>query len=253
MSYDDRFNEQLRTDNNRFNELPRALNEDHMSVLFLIDTSGSMGGTPIRNAEAGVNGFRSFLAADQCRDCVDVCVMAFDDRPRVIADWAPVSVMRDISLDAGGTTALYDGVDEAIDKIRERSTVYTQLNITERKPYLIVLSDGYDNASCRDRASVVAHVSNRINGDKLKLFFLGYGDYDRSAAAALTSAGGTKRSLAFEVSGPDAPFSEFFDFVTNSVKAASTSAPGALIHVDTTIGTPGSRTKVVELDGWLNE
>ena len=238
----------------RFAETPREINSAHMSVLFLIDSSGTMSGAAISNAVAGINGFKDFLDSDpEARGCVDVCVMQFDDSVRVVQDWTPVMDMMPVSIDAGGCTALYDGVLESIDKIRERSRTYAALGIVEKKPYLVVLTDGYDNASRYGRDMAVERVAERINGGKLKLFFLGYGNYDRSTAAALTSAGGAKRAISFEVTGPTAPFADFFDFVANSTKAASTSAPGAKISVPTTIGTDLSPVKPVNLDGWLND
>ena len=242
------------TETPRFSETPREINADHMSVLFLIDSSGSMSGTAISNAVAGINGFRAFLGEDpEVRACVDVCVMQFDDSVRLVQDWVPVMDMQPVSISAGGCTALYDGVNAAIDKIRERSRTYASLGVTERKPYLVILSDGHDNASSYGRAAAVELVANRINGGKLKLFFLGYEDYDRTVAAELTSAGGTKRAVAFEVTGPAAPFKDFFDFVANSTKAASTSAPGANLVVPTIIGTNLSPVKPVDLSGWLND
>ena len=229
---------------------PVAVDKDHMSVVIAVDTSGSVAGEAIRNINANLNNFRSVVCEDPvAAKSVDVCVLVFDDTVRVIQDWCPIKDMGNYELTCGGCTDLNGAVLTGIQKIRERSLVYAQQGIVERKPYLILMTDGYDTVT--GNVNEAAELANRrIEEKKLKLFFLGFGAYDRATAAQLNRANGR---WCFEVTNGDYNFNDFFDFAANSVKAASVAAPGGVIHVDTSVGTEESNVTLKPLDYWLSE
>lgn len=235
----------------RFEERPRieSLNNEHMSVALLIDTSSSVDGTPLDNIVANVNRFKANVCENpQAAKCVDVCLIAFDDRVRIVQDWRPIKDMQAVELSAGGCTDLNGAVLTGIEKIRERSRLYAENGVVEKKPYLIVLTDGCDTVAGNvDEAAALA--GERIEQGKLKLFFLGFGDYDKATAAQLCASNG---GWCFEVQDGDYDFNDFFDFVGNSVKAVSVSATDAQICVATPIGTDQSNVSTVNLDSWLN-
>lgn len=236
----------------RFQETPRikSMNNEHMSVVLLVDTSGSVSGIQMLNINQNLNRFKDIVCQSPlAAKCVDVCVMAFDDDVRVIQDWCPIEDMKSMRLSPGGMTDLNGAVLEGVRLIRERSQVYAQSGIMEKKPYLIVMTDGEDTVT-GNVASAAAAVSQRVTNGKLKFFFLGFGDYDKASAAALTASSG---AWCFEVESGDCNFNDFFDFVANSAKAASVSAPGERVHVETPIGTDASNVRTVSLDGWLND
>jgi uncharacterized protein YegL len=235
----------------RFDETPRiaALNREHMSVLIAADTSGSVSGAPLANINKNLNRFKECVCEDETASrCVDVCIISFDDEVHLVQDWTPIKDMAPVELDSGGCTDLNGAVLYAIDKIRERSNVYLDQGVIEKKPYLIVMTDGYDNVTGNvDEAA--RKVAERTNTGKLKLFFLGFGEYDKHAAAQLTEANG---KWCFEVKDGDFNFNDFFDFIGNSVKAVSVSAAGAKVTVETPITSGQSNVKTVDLDKWLN-
>lgn len=236
----------------RFEERPRieAMNREHMSVVLAVDTSGSVAGEPPRQINANLNRFKECVCEDPvAASCVDVCVIAFDDEPRVIQDWVPVSQMQPIELTSGGLTDLNGAVLLAVEKLRERSREYAANGVLEKKPYLIVMTDGQDNVTGAV-SEAAALVTRRTNEGKLKLFFLGYGAYDRTAAAQLTEANGR---WCFQVRDGCFDFHDFFDFVGNSVKAVSVSAPGERVSVPTNINSDISNVQTVDLDSWLSD
>lgn len=238
----------------RFGSLPpAAVDKDHMSVLIAIDTSGSVSGDAISNINANLNNFARIICQDPvAAKCVDVCVISFDDRVQVIQDWVPVKDMRSFELTCGGCTDLNGAVLTGIQKIRDRSRLYRAQGIVERKPYLIVMTDGFDTVTgnVNEAAKLAAE---RISENKLKLWFLGYGSYDQDAAAKLTHAQGNR---VFHVEGGDFNFNDFFDFAANSVKAVSVSAPGERVSVSTPVGTSASNVSMRALPDpadWLND
>lgn len=233
----------------RFKETPRfsCMNNEHMSVIFLVDTSGSVHGEPLRNINANLNRFKQFVCEDKlAANCVDVCVISFDDETRVIQDWVPVKEMRPIELTAGGMTDLGGAVLLAIDKERQRSRECYKAGISQKKPYFILLTDGGDNMGNLDKAA--EEVTRRVREGKMKLFFLGFGDYDKTVAAKLTANDG----WCFELKDGCYDFGQFFDFVSVSVRTASVSAAEATVNVETNIGTDKSNVKTIVLNDWLN-
>lgn len=225
-----------------------SMNNEHMSVIFLIDTSGSVAGQPLRNINANLNRFKQFVCEDDlAANCVDVCVISFDDEARVIQDWVPVKEMRPIELVAGGMTDLGGAVLLGIEKERQRSRDYYYAGISQKKPYFILLTDGGDNKGKLDEAA--NEVVRRVREGKMKLFFLGFGEYDRSVAAKLTANDG----WCFEVEDGDFDFGDFFDFVAASVRAVSVSAPGARVNIETDVGTDESNVKTIVLRDWVND
>lgn len=235
------------------NRPPAAVDKDHMSVLIAIDTSGSVSGEAIRNINSNLNNFSRIICQDPvAAKCVDVCVITFDDQVRVVQDWCPVKDMHSFKLTSGGCTDLNGAVLTGIQKIRDRSRLYRAQGIVERKPYLIVMTDGFDTVTGNvDEAARLA--AERITEGKMKLWFLGYGAYDKDTAAKLCHANG---NWCFEVRDGDFNFNDFFDFAANSVKAVSVSAPNERVCVDTPVGTSASNVSMRSLptpEDWLND
>ena len=232
-------------------ELPStsAMNREHMSVAFAIDVSSSVSEQAMRNIQSCLDRFKGIVCADErAARCVDVAVVTFGDATNVVLDWCPIMEMPHIRLDRGCLTDLNGGVLKAATMIREQSRRYNEAGIVEKKPYLIVMTDGCDTVTGNvDEAA--AYVVPRERAGKLKLFFLGVDSYDRQTAAQLTEGGG---NWIFEIRDDSYDFSDFFDFAANSTKAASESAPGEAIVVATPIGTDDSMIKAVNLNDWLN-
>ena len=226
-----------------------AFNREHMSVAFAIDTSSSLSNEAMRNINANFNRFKDIVCQDErAARCVDVAVVSFADRVAVEQDWCPVADLRRIELSQAGCTDLNGGVLKAATMIREHSGQYNSAGIIEKKPYLIIMTDGMDTITGNvDEAA--DFVVPREREGKLKVFFLGFDDYDRATAAQLTAGSGSR---VFEVVDGDYNFNDFFDYAANSVKAASVSAVGDKISVNTPIGTSDSNIAAVDLDSWLN-
>ena len=226
-----------------------ALNREHMSVAFAIDVSSSVSDQALRNIQSCLNRFKGIVCADErAARCVDVAVVTFGNDTNVVLDWCPVMDMPGIELQRSSLTDLNGGVLKAATMIREQSRRYNEAGIVEKKPYLIVMTDGMDTVT--DNVDEAAnYVVPRERDGKLKLFFLGVDCYDRATAAQLTEGAG---SMVFEIHDDKYDFSDFFDFAANSTKAASVSAVGEAIQVATPIATGESKIEAVNLSDWLN-
>ena len=220
-----------------------------MSVAFALDVSSSITREQLQNIQDNVNAFSGIVCENEAAASgVDVCVYTFADTVTEIVPWCSIRDMPSVELVQGALTDLNGGALAAAKAIRQRSADYASLGLIEKKPYLIIMSDGCDTVT-HSVQSAAEYIVPRERDGKLKTFFLGYGAYDRRAAAQLTEGNG---SIVFEVRGPNCPFDEFFDFVGNSVKVASVSAPGADIQVNTTVNQEDSAIQVNLLDTFLN-
>lgn len=106
-----------------------------VSVGILLDTSGSMSD---KLAEAE-DGLRHFVNTLQPED--EVFLLAFNNTPRLVQDFTSERVALARALDtlqANGTTALYDVIAAGLTKIREGR---------HRKKALLLITDGKDTAS----------------------------------------------------------------------------------------------------------
>ena len=227
--------------------IPANINEPHMPVILLLDCSGSMGiddCLPINNLNAAVNRFITIIAEDSLAgNLVDICIIPFNHMPEVAQNWRPINTAEKISLTASGGTNLSDALELATSMLKERCHLYEDAGISVKMPYIVLITDGYGG----DVTDVAEVIRQRTAEKKLKLWTLCVDGYDKATIAKLS---GGKR--VFELTDPAFDFSEFFDFMGESIKVVSTSAPGAEITVKSNIGQEGSTCVVPDLSDWLN-
>ena len=225
---------------------PKRVGELHMLILLLLDTSGSMQGTAIRNLQTSVNRFKNDIITNpKVADIVDICVMGFNGEPYLIQNWRPVSEMNEVNLTATGGTNLTAALEGALSKMRERTDQAYQDGVEIRVPWIILISDGYGG----DVTEIGKVMRHRNDTKRSKLWFLGAQGYDKETAAKLTDG-----KCVFELTdeaGYD--FTQFFDFMSESIKTVSLSRLGEHIHVDDPTEKPGATIRKANLDDWLND
>ena len=234
--------------NNNFDDYsipPKNINVQHMPVIIVCDTSGSMSGTPIQNVNLAVNRF----AKDVCKDSkaaglVDVAVLSFNSKPTVVQGFRPITELQPVQFTAGGGTNISAALEMAISKTRERCKLYVDNGIEIKMPYIILITDG-DGGDVTEIAEII---KKRTADKKMQLWVLAVKGYDKKTVAKLTE-GKRVFELVDEV-GYD--FTEFFDFMAISIKAVSTSSTDQHIHVDNPLEKEDTNLKVPDLDDWLN-
>ena len=198
--------------------MPQILNanESHMACLMLLDTSGSMTGEPIAELNKGLNKFKEDVCKDgTTKEVLDVAVVEFKSRERVVQNFVPIPNMEPVDLVAGGGTKMSSAIRTAIDMVNERSRFYAKTGTQPYKPWIILISDGLPED---DITQVAEEIKSMEEKGKLKFFSLGVGRYD---SATLHRLSGPK---VMKLHGYD--FTEFFDWVNKSMRTMSATAPG---------------------------
>ncbi len=114
----------------------RTLETEPIEVVLLLDTSGSMAGSPIAAARTAASEFVGQLPPNS-----DIAVVTFGTEVEVIADFAtePEQLLAAIEgVTASGETAVYDAVIEAVRLVQEAP---------RSRQFVVLLSDGGDTES----------------------------------------------------------------------------------------------------------
>ncbi|MSP12462.1 MAG: VWA domain-containing protein [Chloroflexi bacterium] len=157
------------------------------NVYLVVDTSGSMAGEKLRNAQDGLKGF-----LDQIKgDTEHIGLIRFSTRPEELVPLREIGLnRRDLqvfidTLQANGETALLDGVSLAYDRLQAQNDP-TRINA------IVVMTDGRENASKITLSRLQQHIGN-TNGKQVPvvIFCIAYGkDADYKTLNALAGPSG---------------------------------------------------------------
>ena len=219
-------------------ETPRvaAPGEPHLACILLLDTSGSMSGDPINSLNRAINDFKQKTSMDElAQKRVDIAIIQFDDHASVVQDFTPISQLEPVNLTAGGCTAMGEGINLAIDKVKERNRFYASLGTPCFKPWIFMITDGAPTDDITSAIQRIQEEENKGAHGKLKFFALGVPGYDKDTLFKLT-----KRVMALN----DTDFSGIFNWMSESMVAISVSR----VDENVQLGNLPSNAQVVPSD-----
>ena len=192
-----------------------APNEPHLACVLLLDTSGSMTGDPIDSLNKAINDFRKKTAMDEsAQKRVDIAVIEFNSTARVVQDFTPLPQFQPINLTAGGLTAMGEGINLAIDKVKERNRLYSNMGTPCFKPWIFMITDG---AATDDLSTARQRIIEEENKKKLKFWAIGVPGFNPRQLMSLT-----KRCIALD----KAEFDTIFNWLSKSMVTISVSRVG---------------------------
>lgn len=137
-----------------------------IAALFLADVSGSMGGGRIRALKKALLDGSEFISPGN-----SIGLATFSDRVRVLLPIKPFNLPHKAafhaavgSMDAGGNTAMYDGIAVALNLLAQEKRKNPDV-----KPILFVLSDGKTN-----RGHVYEDMERVVRGINIPVYTIGY-------------------------------------------------------------------------------
>ncbi|WP_163868699.1 vWA domain-containing protein [Myxococcus eversor] len=111
--------------------------------VLLLDTSGSMGGAPIAELNAGLAQYRDELSADGIASKrVDVAVVTFGGQVQVVSEFSTAPGFVSPQLEAGGETPMGQAILRATEMLQKRKETYRQNGVLFYRPWIFLITDG---------------------------------------------------------------------------------------------------------------
>jgi len=188
--------------------------EPRCPCVLVLDTSGSMGGAPIAELNAGIATFAQALQADSlAMKRVEVSIITFGPVTTILPFQTP-DVFRAPHLDTTGDTPMGAAIMEAIQSVEERKRQYTAAGVSYYRPWVFLITDGAPTDEWRAAA---ARVREAVEHKKLAFFAVGVQGADMKTLAQISPRPPIKlQGLQFR---------ELFTWLSNSLGAVSRSSP----------------------------
>jgi uncharacterized protein YegL len=189
--------------------------ENRCPVLFILDVSASMQGTPIEALNEGLAEFKFDVEQDALASLrVEVGLVTFG---AVVKQQQPFVTIDDFMppvLSAAGKTPMGEAIEKGLEVLEERKKTYHTEGIGYYRPWVFLITDGAPtDLEVWEQAIRKVHHLEREN--RLTFFAVGVEGADRDILMKLTPPGRTPLFLK------DLKFKELFRWVSASVKRVS--------------------------------
>ncbi len=207
-------------------ETPSNYQEKCLCVLVL-DVSGSMRGERIKALNEGLATFFADIRENySLADALEIAIITFDDNVQNLIEPALVdNIVLPKLQSRGGMTNLVGAIDAAIDMVEARKRFYRQHGVSYKRPWIIPMTDGMPTNKGYQIANTTKAVHNGMADNSFHFFAIGV-KVNKTAMKTLNS-----------ISAPSVPaaqldgirFSEFFQWLSNSMDKVSQSREGDTI------------------------
>lgn len=199
-----------------FNRVEFASNpEPRCPCILLLDTSGSMGGDPIKELNAGLRQFTDELTKDSLAALrVEVAIITFGP-VRVNQDFVTVGQFTPPHLNASGDTPMGEAIDKALDMLADRKLLYKQTGLSHFRPWIFLITDG---APTDDWQNAAKRVHDAEANKKVAFFAVGVNDANMGTLARISV---TRQPLRLK----GLMFREMFLWLSSSLRDISRTEP----------------------------
>lgn len=190
--------------------------EPRCPCVLVLDVSGSMGGAPIAELNAGLQVYRDELAADSlAAKRVEVAVLTFGGTVDVVSDFCTASSFTAPTLSARGDTPMGGAINQALDLLTQRKEVYRANGIAFYRPWVFLITDGGPTDSWQGAAQ-------RVRDGEAKKSFAFFSVGVQGARMDVLSQISSREPLKLD----GLRFRDLFQWLSNSQQSVSKSTPG---------------------------
>jgi uncharacterized protein YegL len=153
-----------------------------LPCVLVLDGSGSMGGQPIDELNAGLKILENELKNDDtASQRVQLLVICFggDDEIEVVDDWKDALDFTAPTIEASGRTPLGAAMQTALEKIEAQKENYRAHDIPYNRPWIFLITDG--EPTDLDWEDAAANCRRAEDDNKVVIFAIGTEDADFDA------------------------------------------------------------------------
>jgi uncharacterized protein YegL len=185
------------------------------ACVLLLDTSGSMSGSPIDALNQGLQTFQSDLQEDAlAKRRVEIAIVTFGGSVRKVQDFVSAGSLVVPALAAGGGTPMGEAIALALQLVKSRKAEYKASGVLYYQPWVFLITDGEPTDEWQSAAQMV-----QAETAAKALAFFGVG-VEGANMQILSSI--TPRALKLD----GLKFKELFIWLSQSQKRVSGSKPG---------------------------
>jgi uncharacterized protein YegL len=139
--------------------------EPRCPCVLLVDTSGSMCGAPINALNEGLRTFKDDLNRDNlAKKRVEVAIITFDSNVRVVQDFVTAEHFEPPILTTQGLTHMGTAINEALDMIQTRKSLYRANAVSYYRPWVFMITDGEPSGESEE---IVERGAQRIRQEEI--------------------------------------------------------------------------------------
>ena len=200
--------------------------EPRCPCVLLLDVSGSMGGAPLNELNAGLAVFKDELAADSlAMKRVEVAMVTFGPT-KIEMPFTSASTFYPPILSAQGDTPMGSAILQALALVKDRKNEYRTNGISYYRPWIFLITDGGPTDVWQSAAEAVREGEA---SKQFAFFAIGVKGANMDVLKQISSA---REPLSLD----GLKFRELFSWLSSSLRSVSRSTPGTEVPLESPKG-----------------
>ena len=195
------------------------------ACVLVLDTSGSMSGTPIEQLNQGVMALSQDLKRDKLASArVEIAVVTFGP-VRLAQDFVSANDFEPAQYETEGATPMGEALTLALDLVAQRKHLYRSVGMQYYRPWIFLVTDG---APTDEWQAVATRIKHEEANKKFSFFSVGVADADMDMLAQLSSRP-PQKLIGYS-------FIEMFKWLSSSLSSVSHSRIDEQVRLPGTLG-----------------